>query len=1658
MKNLKNLTKGGHVVMAALVAVTLGSLFFISANQVVKLTRASGQAQLAVATKVAGSTEPDGGCKMVGDVCYSEHKVGQLGAVSAVSQLAGTKGVTNKKPKIQTQSFTERMAHCKQQKSDKEKRTCFTHIAQDATEKALKKLPTGTLLNNNLQQENAMQSITTTGEFITDIGATSFSGRLPAQKEKLSSLKTLGPDNIYENDHVVKEAAYAANHDTTNYYEKGHAANAAKWVSYVVSISRTLDSLHKEKPASVQTVFGLGAFYSTLYTSLAAYYVRESINLGDSTRLSCSIIYRSLGLVKKAVNQNINLVQQVNSTNPEWTIQKQKILSIWTDALSGKKNIKKNIVRITDAEPAIASLTSPKYIYRVKQVNVFLAKAQEELTKRGFDPNNPMQPKAGNTCNEALVEKVKNTQIQQNACKNVSPDTHGFFVQSTVKKCCTPAGKKDGKWNGKWIDSYNWCAKALEKKPTTSQVGQQQSGGQYDCDKPSDYQKHEAECKALCTDYDSSARPWCKKPQAAKPKKDTDNLPYCVSRDEKTCNKTKSADMGSLDCFGTLSQCRQGREELLAQRKADTRKINSDITKAKENVQKKKRRLEALKNGGAEEEVITKQEQKVSKAKQKLSEAQKAKRELDKLASHVVKQPGACEDGDECDGYGQGSTYDKQIKACTDLECEAEAARREIRQYEHEKKVQKEKIQKYEKCLSSWTPDWFCGPKPTSPQEVKTPRDLEKKRKLADATNTNGTDMEQEAGVNNGFSDKQRHADNPDGIAPISKSAQQAPTYKYCGGIFPNECYESEKLCKEYTVFSGSCGEEVRLDKKTNRPAQQKIKYCRYQDISQCRDDLDGPKRADYQQSEGYIRKDKLEKLLADKKEKQDKKDDINALEGRDSRTITDKDTPGAKRETKFCGGVFSTTCYKTMPECLREEIISMSCKQIEPWNYGSTPDIKKKTTLCSENGTCISSTDPDKIEQLKKDGYTYNADDKAKGFPGRSKVVPTVPEPQYPTPTRSVKQSRSDGVLRQDKLNKLADMESKYKCTKELFPGSGKCSSREICGWWGCNTKEKAELEKYKSLRRKLTKTDRLEKGGETLTQTTPKPTTPIGGCPTEEVMKDGKCVPKSDPTPAPQPTEGCTDEQVKNAAGKCVAKPAPAPTPDPTQTCTAPNVLCQTTTTGKCMAKAACQKRLTERREAQTASECIIKGGVLQNGVCMQKTKACPSGKRACTEQGATPGACYTQAECQTLANANRKPSKAEAEYKAALEKLKRDEEARKKKMDEIKKKNEEAKKKALAAQKKAAADAKKKQAAQKKAMQKKLNKQKKEKKVYEVKCAISTSESKIEVGKSVEVKWSATPTIAVKQVAIKYHDNDHNAKEERSVGRNAGKTITPSKTGKYKAEVLVTGRFGKSCRDSVEFETTPKQGADTKPNVLYGTHRNVQPPPKPDNSWYGARPQQKQSGAAMSFARIYATPNPLYVGGEARLNWQGIGNCTINGQGVEAEAMQGNGDVQVKATRVFSHAGSYPYRLTCGSASDGIVIVVLNKPVNVPARAPAPLVSPSVNTILPPQVTERSTTSRCPVFTQYLKLGVINSHVRIVESFLKRYGYFGGVPDNSFGTDTELAVKGFQADHADVILTPWGHTSPTGYWYKTSRSYANKLMGCQDPTFNPDLGDIL
>lgn len=107
--------------------------------------------------------------------------------------------------------------------------------------------------------------------------------------------------------------------------------------------------------------------------------------------------------------------------------------------------------------------------------------------------------------------------------------------------------------------------------------------------------------------------------------------------------------------------------------------------------------------------------------------------------------------------------------------------------------------------------------------------------------------------------------------------------------------------------------------------------------------------------------------------------------------------------------------------------------------------------------------------------------------------------------------------------------------------------------------------------------------------------------------------------------------------------------------------------------------------------------------------------------------------------------------------------------------------------------------------------------------------------------------------------------------------------------------------------------------------------------------------------------------------------------------------------------------------------------------------------INTSNNPQI-NTATIFTCPVFTQYLKQGMRDgkngiSEVSRVQNFLNKRLQFSLQEDGVFGSQTKEAVKNFQSLYFKEILEPWMLSGPTGFWYQSTRSFANYLENCSE-----------
>lgn len=95
---------------------------------------------------------------------------------------------------------------------------------------------------------------------------------------------------------------------------------------------------------------------------------------------------------------------------------------------------------------------------------------------------------------------------------------------------------------------------------------------------------------------------------------------------------------------------------------------------------------------------------------------------------------------------------------------------------------------------------------------------------------------------------------------------------------------------------------------------------------------------------------------------------------------------------------------------------------------------------------------------------------------------------------------------------------------------------------------------------------------------------------------------------------------------------------------------------------------------------------------------------------------------------------------------------------------------------------------------------------------------------------------------------------------------------------------------------------------------------------------------------------------------------------------------------------------------------------------------------------------TTTTRPVcvdsFTKYMKRGSSANDVNEVkklQDFLNQNLNINIPVTGFFGSLTQAGVIKFQLKYSNEILTPWGLTNATGYFYRTSMTKANSLM-CQ------------
>ena len=102
-------------------------------------------------------------------------------------------------------------------------------------------------------------------------------------------------------------------------------------------------------------------------------------------------------------------------------------------------------------------------------------------------------------------------------------------------------------------------------------------------------------------------------------------------------------------------------------------------------------------------------------------------------------------------------------------------------------------------------------------------------------------------------------------------------------------------------------------------------------------------------------------------------------------------------------------------------------------------------------------------------------------------------------------------------------------------------------------------------------------------------------------------------------------------------------------------------------------------------------------------------------------------------------------------------------------------------------------------------------------------------------------------------------------------------------------------------------------------------------------------------------------------------------------------------------------------------------------------------------------------CPYFTQHMRVGDRDgsrgasaqeagvsstiSEVAKLQRELTVQGFYSGPITGYYGTLTKAAVERWQVAHRAEVLTPWGLTGPTGWFYQSSERWMNELKGCDD-----------
>jgi hypothetical protein len=136
----------------------------------------------------------------------------------------------------------------------------------------------------------------------------------------------------------------------------------------------------------------------------------------------------------------------------------------------------------------------------------------------------------------------------------------------------------------------------------------------------------------------------------------------------------------------------------------------------------------------------------------------------------------------------------------------------------------------------------------------------------------------------------------------------------------------------------------------------------------------------------------------------------------------------------------------------------------------------------------------------------------------------------------------------------------------------------------------------------------------------------------------------------------------------------------------------------------------------------------------------------------------------------------------------------------------------------------------------------------------------------------------------------------------------------------------------------------------------------------------------------------------------------------------------------------------------------------PPNVlPQGVVTPASTPNTTSVWGTPYTANGPQSCVIPFTQYLRKGNVDGQRGIfqvgkIQKFLNERLHINLSTDGVFDSLTDQAVRNFQDQYTNQIITPWKLSDPTGWWYQSTRSYANYLSGCSEGPVRLDNGTWL